>query len=207
MARQALSRWSIQPRCLLAAAHLGSCVVQAQQSPRDCVSKVRTDREIIVCAEAVDDRLRSLQIGIVGFGKRVAGYIGQHRFYPPGRQGLNPKRYKTTDKNFKAQSDSLLNGRWTITTRNGQLLLDELYEGGYLRSSRTYDPKGRLREWFDYSIATQYEPYRCFVQKCTWFLGKETVTEYIIFNLEGVIAPYLVDYLRPGDMATPGPED
>ena len=96
-----------------------------------------------------------------------------------------------------------MTGRWTVHTKVGRLLLEDIYDGGLLLSAKTYDRNGRLREWLDYSIATEEEPYKCYVQKCSWLFGDETVTEYIICKLDGVIAPYFANYVRQLESRAP----
>lgn len=167
----------------------------AQLTPSGCQPQSRTSKTYIICVELVDNKLRRA-VDSSAWGRCVVGYQGHWRFFPTERNDIRLRRYRTTDKNFKSGGDSLLSGHWTIHRKNGHLLLEDIYEHGYLQSAKLYDRKERLREWADYSIATDEEPYRCYLQKCSWVFGKETVTEYIVCNLDGNIQAYFADYVR-----------
>lgn len=109
---------------------LPRCVVAQVPFP-PCVELSRRSREFQTCTEYVDRRLRR-QPKEKAFGRWVAFYEGPLRRYPPEQYGLYRGRYCTTDRNFKANGDSLMSGYWTVHRKSGQLLVEDIYERGYL---------------------------------------------------------------------------
>ena len=189
-----------QLRSVIAPFALSACLLplygHCQEQLAPCPKLSRWSKEIVVCIEQVNGRLRTCPDGNKCYGRRVAGYQGQYRFYPIEINDIRQSRFRTTDVKFKVNGDDLMNGRWTVHTKDGRLLMEDVYENGYHRSAKTYDRRGRLREWLDYSVATEDEPYRCFVQKCTWLFGEETIWEGIGCVLDGNPQIYEANYVR-----------
>lgn len=190
---------------LLLSTHSLVLRINAQELPSPCQPRSRTDKEIVICTEWVDKYLRPVSKREERCGKRIAVYQGRYQHYPIAPVDLNERRWRTEDGCAKVIGDSLINGRWIVETEDGRLRLEDIYERGYLRSCKTYDRRGRLREWLDYSIATPEEPYRYFLQKCTWVMGKETVWEGVACGFEGSIHVLEVDYFRTRERWHRGP--
>lgn len=133
--------WSVR-RCKSFIRWLGTAgclwmhAAEAQPTPARCLPQPRTSTAYVVCVEQVDNKFRRA-VGLSAYGRCVVGYRGYWRFYPPETHGISRNRYRTTDKNFKAGGDSLMSGYWTVHRKNGQLLIENIYERGYLRSANT----------------------------------------------------------------------
>jgi hypothetical protein len=155
---------------------------QSNKAPSECVQME---------LESVDRDLRLTKKAHRTWGKWVAYYVGSRRIYPIRM----PWSMTPAAPAFREGSDVLLTGTWS-RYRRGVLRSEDVFEQGYLKSSKVYDRKGRLIEWFDFGASVSDQPYSSFVQVCEWSSDKETMYESISFIADGRWETFGLEHFR-----------